>query len=529
MACTCRPGKSLCRSCLNQTTTPYVGSAVNGNGQYTTHQINLFQKQFETTIAADLQLNPLSAAISKYGSESFYGAVTKINNDFLKREFIVKKLPEYEVLSARLERGDITALEFASFMKDSSYTPSTVLVSANAQGPRFLKELDDYYNGDFSTSVLGGFCSLFANIFGAINGFFDLIDSVQGLVNDVFELINKIKNIENLLLAAWEKLKVKALLEAIKKKITETIEGVINKVCMSIANFNVEAITGPITTPVQINVAAKVEEKKSALEEVCGPENAKRILDKIQSLIDYAVSLFENPSVEEIMFLISRICALATGIEGLFKGLKGPLDDFANRYDEVFNTISNASNRITGAAIAGGAIRLSEADRQEQINKAKEIWIKSGMIAPTTMEELNNLPKWAALKAGSDARLKIAGGWVTKMTPASEGWTMLDTDVKVLVMRLQKAAKEAGITNNHLTLYSGYRSPAYNKAVGGVKSSQHMSGFAADLTWSGFRGYSVETSRFINIARSIGFRGIGIYNGFVHVDIGPERQWDKRT
>jgi len=90
------------------------------------------------------------------------------------------------------------------------------------------------------------------------------------------------------------------------------------------------------------------------------------------------------------------------------------------------------------------------------------------------------------------------------------------------------AAKEAGIAN-HLILNSGYRNPVYNEAVDGAKASQHLSGSAADLTWNGFRGRSSELDEFVSLARTIGFTGIGYYNGFVHVDVGRERYWDKRT
>ena len=39
---------------------------------------------------------------------------------------------------------------------------------------------------------------------------------------------------------------------------------------------------------------------------------------------------------------------------------------------------------------------------------------------------------------------------------------------------------------------SGYRSPALNAAVGGVATSQHMKGEAADLSWSGKAGDLLE-------------------------------------
>ena len=84
----------------------------------------------------------------------------------------------------------LTEKEIAAFYESSNYTPATAIVSSNANGSRFLKELDDFYNGDFSVSVMGGFCALFDNIFGVINGFFDLIGSVQGLIDDAISHIS---------------------------------------------------------------------------------------------------------------------------------------------------------------------------------------------------------------------------------------------------------------------------------------------------------------------------------------------------
>ena len=526
MACTCAPGKALCRSCLNQTSIPYVGSTVNGNGEYTLHQINVFQKQFETTIAADVQQNPLTEAVNRYGVD-FYSSLNQVN-ELLKRNYIADMIEDYPVLAERLKRGPISALEYAAFIKDSSYTPSSAIVSGNANGSRFLNELDGFYNGDFSTSVLGGFCSLFGNIFAAINGFFDLVESVQGLIDDAITFINKIKNIEDEVKAFFEKLKVKALIEAIKEKIVKMIEKVIKKVEDAINNFSVENIIKKIDNFVQKEIVAKITKIKEDIKQFFSKENIEKIKNKIKNLINYAVSQFENPSVEEIMFMIARFCAFATGLEGLIKGLKGPLDDFSNRYEEVLNTISNASSRITGEAIRSGAVRLSEEARREKINTAKVQWEKAGNIRPSSVDEYRDLPSWDALEAGSDSRLKIQGGWVTKMSKPREGWEVMDIDFRVLIMRLQKEAKNAGIINGHLYLNSGYRDTAYNTAVDGAKSSQHLSGLAADLTWDGFRAGSEDANNFVALARRQGFRGIGLYNSFIHVDVGPERQWDKR-
>jgi hypothetical protein len=562
MSCTCKPGKGLCRSCLSpieERNFVKAGFPVNGNGEFTIDQINIFEEQFISTIVADTEQNPLSLAVKQYGN-SFYDTTNAINNDFLKRSFIAERIPEYPILSERLKRGAITPLEFAAFIKESNYTPSSAIVSSNANGPRFLNELEAFYNGDFSVSILGGFCSLMTNVFGIINAFFDLVDQINALYEDALKFIEKIKNIEDAVKAAFEKIKVKALIEAIKKKIVEMIEQAIIKVCMAISNFSVESITGPITSAVESRIVVKVEEEKTKIGEFCNVENIRKLVQKIKRLIDYAVGLFANPSFEEIQFLIARLCALATGLEGLFKGLKGPLSDFGNRYDEVFNTIKNASNRVTGEAIRSGSIRMSEESKRQKINNAKEVWEKAGNIKTPTSKEYRDIPSYEAIEKASSSTgvivtpipdvpistaiitdipsptavnsapsLKFSGCWVSEMNPPSEGWTKLDMNVKVYLIRLQQAAQKEGIISGPIYINSGWRSVQYNDKIGGAKASQHLNGLAVDIVWDGFAARSDKTSKFVALARKQGFRGIGLYNTFIHLDIGPMREWDKRN
>lgn len=67
-----------------------------------------------------------------------------------------------------------------------------------------------------------------------------------------------------------------------------------------------------------------------------------------------------------------------------------------------------------------------------------------------------------------------------------------------------------------LTVISGYRSPSYNRQVGGAPRSQHLVNRAADIV----AGYAT-----IDQARAAGFTGIG-YNRrrqVVHVDVRTGR------
>jgi zinc D-Ala-D-Ala carboxypeptidase len=76
-----------------------------------------------------------------------------------------------------------------------------------------------------------------------------------------------------------------------------------------------------------------------------------------------------------------------------------------------------------------------------------------------------------------------------------------------------------------LILRSAYRSPEHNRAVGGAPRSKHMDGTAFDVAMSNHDPVAFEAA-----AREVGFLGFGFYprSGFIHIDLGPARQWGER-
>ena len=73
---------------------------------------------------------------------------------------------------------------------------------------------------------------------------------------------------------------------------------------------------------------------------------------------------------------------------------------------------------------------------------------------------------------------------------------------------------------------SGYRSPERNKAVGGVKNSSHLLGFAVD-----FKNITDENLiKFLDASWDAGFRRFGIMTTAIHVDDDPSKTspaiWD---
>lgn len=99
-----------------------------------------------------------------------------------------------------------------------------------------------------------------------------------------------------------------------------------------------------------------------------------------------------------------------------------------------------------------------------------------------------------------------------------------------LVEKLQALREYVG---KPITIISGYRSPAYNKKINGSPKSQHILGRAIDIKVS-----SMSTEEVAKVAIKLGFKGIGIYDTFTHLDIREnlvnkvKRQydyWDMRT
>ena len=79
-----------------------------------------------------------------------------------------------------------------------------------------------------------------------------------------------------------------------------------------------------------------------------------------------------------------------------------------------------------------------------------------------------------------------------------------------------------------LKINSAYRCEHHNKAVGGSKRSQHLKGLAADISTK--RWSEKKKDNLIKLASVLGFKGIGRYDTFIHIDLRNRiTHWDERT
>lgn len=91
-----------------------------------------------------------------------------------------------------------------------------------------------------------------------------------------------------------------------------------------------------------------------------------------------------------------------------------------------------------------------------------------------------------------------------------------------LVDRLQRLRTKIG---RPIYITSGFRTVEHNRNVGGSPNSQHLLGKAADIQVNG-----LSITALLAEVRSVGFRGIGLYDSYIHVDVRQTPAfWDYRT
>lgn len=92
-----------------------------------------------------------------------------------------------------------------------------------------------------------------------------------------------------------------------------------------------------------------------------------------------------------------------------------------------------------------------------------------------------------------------------------------------LVRMLKTVERRFG---KRLIVTSGYRSPSYNRKVRGARRSMHMFCAAADVQVPGVSKW--ELAKFVRSLPGRGGVGTYCHTNSVHIDVGPERDWNWR-
>lgn len=107
---------------------------------------------------------------------------------------------------------------------------------------------------------------------------------------------------------------------------------------------------------------------------------------------------------------------------------------------------------------------------------------------------------------------------------------LMATETVELLEKVRAFYGEAKGVECTIVVNSGYRTPAYNRRIGGATRSQHIAGRAVDFTVRIPGGGIVSPLTVYNdihTMRIFGHHngGLGRYGRFTHIDTGADRRW----
>lgn len=468
--------------------------------------------QFEKGIVALPGDNdPIAKLIREYGETPFYSSVAAVNAFFLRPETrLLIKEETQPILYRRIQSETIfTPIEVANFTIGMGYTPYTLSVATTVISINFINQFESFYTQNFTKNTIGSFCSILPNIFGAVGAFFTALQTLD----------STIQSLKNFAL----NFSLGSLLTNLKNSILSIIDSVVFQVKSIIENLSLTSVSSTSVQQqavVNEQILSNFHKTKTSALSFFDQQNVDNYKTGIEKLIDYAMSLFKNPTIQEVQFLLYRFCSFASLIENAISSLKNPVQSYISSYTGAVSILQSTSSVNTARAISAGAVRYDIQDRKTDINNGNELYENAGNAPPLTADDYKDITPWNDGKG--DSRVTFVGNSFFDPMIGRDGWDKVNPKVKARLMKVQKAF------GKQLKLVSGYRSREYNdrlRAQGkkAAKNSLHIAMLALDVKWDGFNKQSME--EFIAIALKNDFTGIGRYDSFVHIDIGPRREW----
>ena len=423
---------------------------------------------------------------------------------------------QYPLIVDRLSQGEIGVSEYADFLSSSSYTPTQVtaifsgVAIATVPMTSYFDQLEFYYNNNFAKSISGGFCAAFT---GAIGKLTTLVSAgvalISQLKNAAAAIIGQLMSIKELL---------HKIVDELKEKMMQQIENVMNQITQ-------------IKTKI-MSVMSFFHEKVRKAKEFFSDLNINNLKTKIEEIIAKMAGNFEEITPEVLAYLLFRLCQLSEIISNFMQSpvdtLKGLLSNFA--IQEL--AMSNISNMARARSVSAGGFRMDPFEvirtREQLANNVNSgntpgVAPKSYVTVPFTEEEWQMV---STLTTSGNQYVEFGSQVINQNDPVvGAGVTKIKPEVLLILFRI---AKRMG--GKRFLINSGYRSPAYNaKQDGAAKNSYHMSGMALDVDMTRFGNTDQFRNTFIEYASQEGIGGIGTYNSFIHIDIGPRRIWGSRN
>ena len=192
------------------------------------------------------------------------------------------------------------------------------------------------------------------------------------------------------------------------------------------------------------------------------------------------------------------------------------------QYDTLEMFIQTFYNHIPGGEVFGhNDIEETELDPyfdvQEYIVSLFGRVNQTFAVAPETEQTPQYIPDPTLVDIESLVTADFEGKF--KPVYALQGTTKEYVNPDLLVANIPKRLEiMCDKMERRLIITSGFRTEAQGDAIGSSKSSLHRVGAAVDISRDGMS--QNELKKLIEFGITVGFKGIGIYNGHLHMDVG---------
>jgi uncharacterized protein YcbK (DUF882 family) len=232
-----------------------------------------------------------------------------------------------------------------------------------------------------------------------------------------------------------------------------------------------------------------------------------KMMKKILALVLALVTLLTVTVVPASAAAVLRYGSRGTEVKALQSALNAVADENLT-VDGIFGKATQSAvkrfqraNGLTADGVVGRKTWNALEDALDALESAAEETADS-LFASTTSKVIT----YSLKKSG---KVKLSDNFKVREFACNDGSNTVLVDRK-LVALLQDIRDHFGAS---VYINSAYRTSSYNRKVGGSTNSYHVKGMAADIWVKGVAPEEVAA-----YAESLGVKGIGLYDTFVHVD-----------
>tara|TARA_B100000497_G_scaffold127806_1_gene171100 strand:+ start:13924 stop:15759 length:1836 start_codon:yes stop_codon:yes gene_type:complete len=484
---------------------------------------------------------------------------------------------QFPAVHQRINIGVISPIEFAEFARDSSFTDMSQ-IKDQTKNNRFnlLSLLNLYFGGAALSQLLGSVCNILSNPFSGLSGLIQSgLNSIESVMALKYGFLGLLEKAAKLLDIGKAVSKIKSFQEMIGKAIVGLVDSVKRKVENVISNINT-TINSVLNGSAISTVSNFIQNKVRQVQNFFSEKNMENLVTKVKDSIGKFANQFKNFSSKVADYILTSMCKVQSTVQDFLEAPVKSLENMLSGTTTEVNTLKNISNVELKKSIEGGRPSITESSKKKKVDQWSKVYKQTlidkanrdaqeerrsapGSTSPDNIEEnasanrskeYNYIPSKAAHPSPTEWKWLTFGQQV--LDPIQKGQKFWDADFKVEMVDygggfaipsetgikrdvgyygielevLERAEALGESLGTKITVTSGFRHLIYNQylrnnGVGAAKASSHTKGKALDCVM----GRGSYREKFIKMARVHGFKGIGRYRTFVHIDLGPTRTW----